>query len=114
MDSKNIFCFVCTELQNPLEIYASRLEYPLKEIRFVALVMERTQQWVNCCLETLQYYYRRYSVIIEDTRGTWYIADVFALEPLAVSQENHFGHPEDSLAFMRSVGNWTAYKIPTV
>ena len=44
MDSKNIFCFVCTELQNPLEIHASRLEYPLKEIRFVALVMERTQQ----------------------------------------------------------------------
>lgn len=46
-----------------------------------------------------------HSGIIEDTRGIWYIADVFALEPLAVSQENHFGHPEDSLAFVRSVGN---------
>ena len=31
MDSKNIFCFACTELQNPPEIHASRLEYPLKE-----------------------------------------------------------------------------------
>ena len=31
MDSKNIFCFVCTELQNPPEIHASRLEYPLEK-----------------------------------------------------------------------------------
>ena len=30
MNSKNIFCFVCTELQKPPEIHASRLEYPLK------------------------------------------------------------------------------------
>ena len=29
MDSKNSFCFVCTELQKPPEIHASRLEYPL-------------------------------------------------------------------------------------
>ena len=29
MDSENIFCFVCTELQKPPEIHASRLEYPL-------------------------------------------------------------------------------------
>ena len=29
MDSKNIFCFVCIELQNPPEIHASELEYPL-------------------------------------------------------------------------------------
>ena len=33
MDSKNIFCFVCIELQNPSEIHASRLEYPLKRNR---------------------------------------------------------------------------------
>ena len=30
MDSKNIFCFVCTELQNPPEIHASRLEHSFK------------------------------------------------------------------------------------
>ena len=30
MDNKNIFCFVCIELQKPTEIHASRLEYPLK------------------------------------------------------------------------------------
>ena len=30
MDSKNIFCFVRTELEKPPEIHASRLEYPLK------------------------------------------------------------------------------------
>ena len=29
MDSKNIFCFVCTEPQNLPEIHAPRLEYPL-------------------------------------------------------------------------------------
>ena len=28
MDSKNIFCFVRTELEKPPEIHASRLEYP--------------------------------------------------------------------------------------
>ena len=33
MDSKNIFCFVCTELQNPSEIHASRLEYHLKWLK---------------------------------------------------------------------------------
>ena len=36
MDSKNIFCFVYTELQKPPEIHASRLEYPFKEPRYVA------------------------------------------------------------------------------
>ena len=30
MDSKHIFCFVCTELQKPPEIHAFRLEYLLK------------------------------------------------------------------------------------
>ena len=31
MDSKNIFRIVCTRLQKPPEIHASRLEYLLKE-----------------------------------------------------------------------------------
>ena len=30
MDSKNASCFVCTKLQKPPEIHASRLEYLLK------------------------------------------------------------------------------------
>ena len=36
MDSKNIFYFFCTELQNPPEIHASRLEYSLKVAEFIS------------------------------------------------------------------------------
>ena len=31
IDIKNILCFVCTELQKPPGIHASRLEYPLNK-----------------------------------------------------------------------------------
>ena len=44
MDSKNIFCFVCTKLQKRPEIPASRLEYPLKNSNAMNIFVNQHQQ----------------------------------------------------------------------
>ena len=49
MDSKNIFCFVCTEFQNPPEIHASRIEYPFNSGLFRVLGYSGRPIYKNYC-----------------------------------------------------------------
>ena len=59
MDSKNIFCFVCIELQNPPEIHASELEYPLNVTISFKLINIQSK-YVNTFLWWMQRYINWY------------------------------------------------------
>ena len=54
MNSKNIFCIVCTMLQKPPEIHAPRLEYLLKE-RFYRIETSTIFRRFKECLEFDRY-----------------------------------------------------------